>query len=216
MTCEKQIALGHSIEGRPLQAEVFGEGQVRALFLGAIHGDEPGAAELVHAYAERLLKRPPRVAVCLYANCNPDGLASNRKDNARLVDLNRNFAASNFSATHKPGYFPGNAPLSEPETQAIAQLVERFSPRVVVAVHQPFRCINWDGPAGDLAAIMAACTGYPLQPSIGYPTPGSLGSWLGVDRKVATITFELERPFPTRDLDACLDALDDAVAWAAP
>ena len=35
--------------------------------------------------------------------------------------------------------------------------------------------------------------GYPLSASMGYPTPGSLGSWAGVDRRIPTVTLELPR-----------------------
>ena len=34
---------------------------------------------------------------------------------------------------------------------------------------------------------------YPAQASIGYPTPGSFGSWAGVDRRIPTITLELPK-----------------------
>ena len=38
---------------------------------------------------------------------------------------------------------------------------------------------------------MAAKNGYPAKGSIGYPTPGSMGTWAGIDRKIAMITLEL-------------------------
>jgi protein MpaA len=40
---------------------------------------------------------------------------------------------------------------------------------------------------------MARHNGYPASPNIGYPTPGSLGSYAGVDRQIPTITLELPR-----------------------
>ena len=49
---------------------------------------------------------------------NPDGLAAATKNNARDVDLNRNFPSETWTRDHAPGYDPGAAPLSEPETQA--------------------------------------------------------------------------------------------------
>jgi protein MpaA len=141
------------------------------------------------------------------------GLEHNRKDNARGVDLNRNFAARNWRADHAPGYFPGDAPLSEPESIALAALMDEVAPRVIVAVHQPFRCVNWDGPAESLAQQMSAASGYPAVASVGYPTPGSFGSAYGVDRGLAVITLELPRTVAEADYEACLAALDCATIW---
>ena len=35
-------------------------------------------------------------------------------------------------------------------------------------------------------------TGYPVKPSIGYPTPGSFGTWAGLEKKIPGITLELD------------------------
>ena len=112
---------------------------------------------------------------------NPDGLARGAKNSARDVDLNRNFPARNFARPPtRPGYFPGPAPLSEPETRlARGPGCPGDQPRGVVAVHAPFACVNYDGPAAAWAEAVAAACGWPARADIGYPTPGSLGSWLG-------------------------------------
>ncbi len=57
-------------------------------------------------------------------------------------------------------------------------------------------CNNYDGPAGALAEIMARKNHYPVKASIGYPTPGSFGSWAGIDQNIPTITLELPREQP--------------------
>jgi hypothetical protein len=59
--------------------------------------------------------------------------------------------------------------------------------RGVIAVHAPFACVNYDGPpaAAAWAQAVAAVCGWPARGDIGYPTPGSLGSWLGVDPRSA-------------------------------
>ena len=61
----------------------------------------------------------------------------------------------------------------------------------MVAVHAPFACVNYDGPAAAWADAVAAACGWPARADIGYPTPGSLGSWLGVDRGLPVLTLEL-------------------------
>ncbi len=101
------------------------------------------------------------------------------------------FPRPELATRPSPGYHPGAAPLSEPETACFAALVDRIQPRAVVTVHAPFACINHDGPAAAWAAAVAAACGWPAQADIGYPTPGSLGSWLGVERGVPVLTIEL-------------------------
>jgi protein MpaA len=143
---------------------------------------------------------------------NPDGLRALRKNSARDVDLNRNFPARSFRTPHQPGYDPGPAPLSEPETQALAALVGGQGIRAAVAVHAPFACVNFDGPAAGWAEAVALACGWPVRGDIGYPTPGSFGSWLGIDRGLPVLTLEL----PPGPLDAfrgaAAAALDAALA----
>ncbi len=205
------MIVGVSVEGRAVEAvdvagTVGGSG-VAALVFGAIHGDEPGSAELCRRFLDALAAAPPPYRTIVIPVANPDGLRRNRKNNARDVDLNRNFAARNWQRAHAPGYDPGPTPQSEPETAALAALIERWQPRALVAVHQPFRCVNWDGRGQGLADEMARECGYPSVASVGYPTPGSFGSRYGVDEERCVVTFELPRPVPDGDWDGCVRAL---------
>jgi len=144
---------------------------------------------------------------------NPDGLAAGHKNSASDVDLNRNFPAANFERAHAPGYDPGPAPLSEPETAALACFIDDVAIDAVVAVHAPLSCVNYDGPAADWAAAVAQASGWPVRASIGYPTPGSFGSWLGIDRGLPILTLELP-PGPLERFRAQADAaLDRAVDY---
>lgn len=205
------MIVGVSVGGRAIEAcDVAGsdgDPAVGALIFGAIHGDEPGAAELCRRFVAALAEAPPPTRTLVVPVANPDGLAAGRKNNARDVDLNRNFAARNWRREHAPGYDPGPAPGSEPEAAALAALVDRWQPRALVAVHQPFRCVNWDGSGRALADAMAAACGYPSVASVGYPTPGSFGSRYGVDEGRCVVTFELPRPVPDADWAGCLLAL---------
>jgi len=122
---------------------------------------------------------------------NPDGFLARTKDNARGVDLNRNFAAASWRAEHQPGYDPGPTPESEPETRALAALIARSGATRLIALHSPFRTVNFDGPARALAERMAALNGYGASADIGYPTPGSFGSRYGRDLGLEVITLEI-------------------------
>ena len=206
--------IGLSVEGRPLDAWRFGaEGGPPLLVLGGVHGDEPSSVEATRELGRRLASGAvvAEVPVWLLPALNPDGLVRGHKNSARDVDLNRNFPAANFSPAHRPGYFPGAHPLSEPETAALAALIEQAGIRAVVAVHAPFACINYDGPAAAWAERVAAACGWPARADIGYPTPGSLGSWLGIDRGVPILTLELP-PGPLDGFrEACRVALNEAL-----
>lgn len=205
-----------SVEGRALGWRVFGaerEDAPAVLLLGALHGDEPMSRLLLERFAAELERHPewaPGRRIVIAAPVNPDGLARGTRANARGVDLNRNFPAKSW----RPGDARGAEPLCEPESRLIAHLLETFRPLAVVSIHAPFRCVNWDGPAEPLARAMAEQNGYELRPSIGYPTPGSLGAWLGGDRQVPIITLELPRG---RSDDGFLEenrgALRAALVW---
>jgi murein peptide amidase A len=209
--------IGRSSLGRPLRAQQLpgrGPGQDPPLLLvGGVHGDEPASVAALIDLLQSWAAAGPPAPVWLLPALNPDGLAAGKKNSARDVDLNRNFPARNFSVGHRPGYYPGAGPASEPETQALVRLVESCRPWGVVAVHAPFACINYDGPAASWAEAAAGASGWPARADIGYPTPGSLGSWLGVDRGLPVLTVELP-PGPLAAFrEPALRALTAAVAW---
>ena len=207
--------LGRSVEGRPIRGRRFGGGGAALLVFGGIHGDEPASVEALIELGARLAAAAPGAPVWLLPAVNPDGVARGQKNSARAVDLNRNFPARSFVTAHAPGYFPGPAPLSEPETRLLADLVAREPIGAVVAVHAPFACVNYDGPAGPWAEAVAAASGWPARGDIGYPTPGSLGSWLGIDRGLPVLTLELP-PGPLAAFRAAAAAALDQAVRAAP
>ena len=209
-------ALGTSTEGRPIRGRRFGGPGPTLLVFGGIHGDEPASVEALIELTGRVADvRPDRVPLWLLPAVNPDGVARGQKNSARDVDLNRNFPARSFVTAHAAGYFPGPAPLSEPEARVVADLVAREPIAAVVAVHAPLACVNYDGPAAAWAAAVAGACGWPARGDIGYPTPGSLGSWLGVDRGLPVLTLELPPGPLSRFRGAAAAALDESIR-AAP
>ena len=198
----RAVTLGHSVQGEPLVMYVLGSGANPIFIFGGIHGHEPTAAQLAEKML-RLLRENPHlragVPVAILPAANPNGLAKGNRHNANGVDCNRNFAASNWRRS-RPGhrYYGGPKPLSEPETRAIVEAVRSLRPGLIVSIHSfpgGGFCNNYDGPgpAQDVAELMANYNGYPPKASIGYPTPGSFGSWAGIDLGIPTITLELPR-----------------------
>ena len=198
-TPEQIVELSTSVEGRPIRLHVLGHAADPwpTLILGAIHGNEPTSAVVAESLLQLLRSNPELLStrkVAILPVANPDGLARGLRTNKNLVDLNRNFPASNWKKGRKGIYFGGDQPATEPETLAILQAFELVKPARVVSIHSMDRpCNNFDGPADALASAMSKGNGYPVKPSIGYPTPGSLGTWAGVDRRIPTITLELPR-----------------------
>ena len=43
--------------------------------------------------------------------------------------------------------------------------------------------------------------GYPVEESIGYPTPGSFGTWAGIEKNIPTITLELDEDIEVEALE---------------
>ncbi|HUH04362.1 MAG TPA: M14 family zinc carboxypeptidase [Kofleriaceae bacterium] len=198
----REELIGRSVVGREIIALQFdppsyARPRSPAILFGAIHGDEPLGVHCLVELAHELIERPPGRETWIIPSLNPDGLAAGTKNNARDVDLNRNFAAASWIATHKAGYHPGPAPESEPESQAITALIERTGATRLIALHSPYRVVNWDGAGQALAEAMAAANGYGASGDMGYPTPGSFGSKYGVDRGLEVVTLEI--PFLTED-----------------
>jgi hypothetical protein len=154
--------VGRSAEGRPIQALRVGSprARVRVLVVGSVHGNEPAGRAVV----ERLRRsRPPRgVALWLVTDLNPDGHAAATRHNARGVDLNRNFPYR-WQGGGAPfdTYFPGPAALSEPESRAAAELIERIRPRVTLWYHQALRMVVRSDGDPTLEALLSRRSGLP-------------------------------------------------------
>jgi len=187
-TPPRQYLIGRSVQGRPIFAEIVGQGTDTALVMGAIHGDEPAAGALVRELADRL-RADPRLLegrrVVLLPVANPDGLAARTRENARGIDLNRNFDTTNRVDNSTNGL----RPLTEPESQALQSVIKEYAPGRIISVHQPLNCIDYDGPGEAIAARMAQDCDLPVK-KIGA-RPGSLGSYTGETLKIPTITVEL-------------------------
>jgi len=205
------VEIGLSAKGTPIHAIEFGgstgasgpagmgpPSETRVYLIGLIHGDEDegyGAINDVLGTLGALAGRGLRVRVV--PTMNPDGQTVGRRTNANGVDLNRNWPASNFS----PARARGESPADQPEVAALLRDVRTFAPDLLIVFHSigsegPF--VNFDGPPSTRelarafadAATLAAGGNWNVKSSMGYETPGSLGTWAGMDRKIPTLTVE--------------------------
>jgi protein MpaA len=174
------------------------------LIFAAIHGEEPETTFALSRALRHLSEPSSHCAVVLAAN--PDGLIRGTRGNARGVDLNRSFPTRDWQpkpVAHRSTLedprdvllSPGPHPGSEPETQALIALIDDLKPATVIALHAPLACID-DANQSPLGRWLADRTGLPFVTDVGYPTPGSLGSW-GGEQGVGVITYE----FPLASTD---------------
>jgi protein MpaA len=166
---------------------VLGSGTDVVLILATIHGNEWAGTPLCQALVSKLrfdVRTMENKKVVVIPVANPDGYAAKRRTNFRGVDINRNFPTSNRVDTPRNG-----AALSEPESQAIMNVLGEFRPRRIVSIHQPLACIDFDGPGEGLAAAMSQHAGLPIK-KLGA-LPGSLGSFAAYNLNVPIITLEL-------------------------
>ena len=168
----------------------------KVLVIGCMHGDEPQGEYLINEY----LKDNSDTKISFIPCLNPDGVKAQTRVNSNGVDLNRNFPTKNWELTEKNNFYGGNEPASEIETQFLISVIEEFKPELILTLHAPYKVVNYDGNALDIANKISEIIKYPVEASIGYPTPGSFGTWAGIERNIPTITLELDEEIEVKEL----------------
>lgn len=202
--------IGKSREGLSIRAMSLGRPSARhsaprrVALIAGIHGDEREGGRHLDELLQRLTGYDGSIRI--YEDVNPDGTWRGARATSTGVDPNRNWPAQNF----EPSPRQGSAPLSEPGVTAAYRDLVKFKPELVIVLHStghgPF--VNFDGPAEDYAQAFSDAAGPPwtVQPSMGYPTPGSFGSWMGVDNGIPTLTIEFRRGCPEAESQEALMA----------
>lgn len=186
------------------EIKLIGEHSAKTLIIGVFHGDEPQGKYLIEEYLSKSMNASKGL---LFIPClNPDGMQLGTRTNVNGVDLNRNFPTKNWgedtsSAGDNPSdYYGGKSAGSEIETQFVMEVIEKYKPQKILTIHAPYKVVNYDGPARDWAEQISKIINYPVEESIGYPTPGSFGTYCGIERNIPTITLELDEKIPVEQL----------------
>jgi protein MpaA len=138
----RHVLLGRSTQGRPIRAVRLGDpaSPRKALVIGNIHGDEPAGVRIARALRRRSAS-VKGIDLWVIETVNPDGLRRGVRQNARGVDLNRNFPFRWQPTTRGTRYYGGRRPLSERESRVIYRWIPRIQPAVTIWYHQPWGAV---------------------------------------------------------------------------
>ena len=193
---------GRSSQGLPVFSHSFGRKGPKILLIGGVHGDEPEGVYLTLGLLDRFSVRfSYSLRVTLVPIFNPDGALIAKRTNGNQVDLNRNLPTKSWRAEwENPRYNPGPSPGSEPENTALLQWLKNHDPKLIISFHSWHPVINTNGDCRPEADILAKAVGYKISDDIGYPTPGSLGEYCGLERDIPTITYEVKRGASSKEV----------------
>jgi protein MpaA len=134
----------------------------------------------------------PGVDLWLIPTINPDGQAAATRQNARGVDLNRNFpwrwrplgprGTQQYAGTHA---------LSETESRIAHSFIAHRRPAVTIWFHQPLGVVDESGGSLAVERRFARLAGLPLRRLPRYP--GSASTWQN-HRLRGTTAFVVELP----------------------
>lgn len=172
--------------------------QKTILIIGVVHGDEPQGKFLIENYLslQGESRSNPKNNLLFVPCLNPDGLDLKTRENSNGVDLNRNFS------TDSP----------EVETIFVKEIIKEFKPDIILTLHAPYKVVNYDGPAEKIAQDISEIINYPTSNDIGYPTPGSLGTYAGIERNIPIITLELDEEIDINELVEPVNRIFDYLA----
>jgi hypothetical protein len=192
-TARERVLIGRSVEGRPIWAYRRGSPDAErvVVVLGQMHGDEPAGVVTARSIRDRL-PVSNRADVWVVPTMNPDGLAAGTRNNARGVDLNRNWPTN-----WEPGSTSGSGPVSEPETRAMLRFLKRVEPTFVASMHQPFKVVGRSDKNLRYVRRLSRQLDLPIQP-VGIdgctgpdcPPIPTMTSWFNTRRSGTCVTIE--------------------------
>jgi len=205
--CYSTSVIGYSEQGRAIVAYIFGSGSKKVLFQGAMHGNEGNTKALLDTWIGALEASsgqiPKGTQVVVIPLVNPDGYAIGTRNNARNVDLNRNFDTTDWQSdvetvNGKPlEGGGGSSPESESEAEALADYTRQLSPSLTLSYHSvaSYVIANTCGNSSSLAATYASLSGYSNKTGVSgafsYEITGTYDDWMCQRLGLRSILIEL-------------------------
>lgn len=179
----------------PVLAYEFNNNGPEVLILGGVHGDEVEGVVAAQELLKHFMKSfPYKLNLTLVPQFNYEGVVFKTRGNGNGVDLNRNLPTKDWSPeAATPRYHPGPYAGSEAENKGLIKYLENKKPSFVLSLHSWHPVLNVNGKCRNVAEVIAKYTDYRIDDSIGYPTPGCLGTFAGLERNLPTLTYEIER-----------------------
>ena len=229
---EGPMVIGHSVQGRPLEAWRFGRGPNQYLVIAGIHGGyELNTIELADQLISYFSKRPEAIpadaTLFILRSMNPDGEAlpdsKFGRSNANMVDLNRSFPVEWQQDWDRDGCWDllelngGKFGGSEPEAVAVMAFLLEHEITAVVSYHSAAPGFY---PAGDPPDPDSVALSKYLSQASEYPYPayytgcymtGSLVDW-ALTTGTAGVDVELSTHFDT-DFPQNLNLVLALVRW---
>ena len=203
-----EVLIGTSVLGRPIVGyQRRGSDAARHIaVIGVIHGDERAGRAVTDAL---LSTAPPaNLTLTVIPSMNPDGEALGQRSNAHGVDLNRNFPFGWLAAGASPhtgsGEYPGQAALSEPESQAMHRWLAANRPDFVLWYHQPWNSMVCDDGSGWECPAFASAVGLTVERA---PRPGSAADWASSAGMPSAVVELPARPMSGNDVAAHVAAI---------
>ncbi|MFI5270502.1 MAG: M14 family zinc carboxypeptidase [Candidatus Saccharimonadales bacterium] len=212
--CYTTFNIGTSVKGRGITAYQFGSGPSMVLYIAAMEGNEQNSANLLQQWIPIIDANPGKIpsyrTLVIIPQINPDGYAANTRLNANGIDLNRNFPSNNWQtqvteplANTVLTNDGGPNPLSEPESQALANFYQGHRPRLTLTMHSHGGIVeaNDAGDSDALGSEYASLADYRAIPTyaignfFNYTTTGAFEDW--ANDKLGLPVLEVELLSPT-------------------
>ncbi|MFZ5808506.1 MAG: M14 family metallopeptidase [Chloroflexota bacterium] len=226
------IQIGSSVGGKPILIYSYGKGEKTYLIVAGIHGgNEYNTVLLAEQLMAFLSSHPEAIpkdkTLFILPNLNPDGFERSwdiyGRANDHGVDLNHNFPFQWAQDWKRDGCWRylhlggGDAPASEPETQALMGFILTHPIQALISYHSAALGIFPGGqppypPSLSLARAIAKVSDYPYPPiDTGCQVSGNLTDW-AASLGIASVDIELSNHRDT-DFEQNLQILETFLRW---
>lgn len=192
----------YTSKGLPVLGYEFKNDGPEVLILGGVHGDEIEGVIAAQEILKHFMKSYDlKLNITLVPQFNLEGVVFKTRGNGNGVDLNRNLPTKDWSPeVTTPRYHPGPSAGSEAENKGLIDYIAAKKPVFILSLHSWKPMLNVNGDCHKVAEVIAKETGYRIDPEIGYPTPGCLGTYTGLERNHPTLTYEIERGLAAEEI----------------
>jgi len=189
------VKIGESVQKRPINAHILGNGEKTVMLVGGLHGDEPGGETLLTSIVSLYSEYPQLFIgykVVVIPALNPDGLENKTRHNANKVDLNQDLPDNCWGKTGwKSRALTRSFKDVQPETVALLNALKMYPPEWIISVQSPVGCIDFNGPGAiKMAYKMSKVCNLPVKKL--KTKAGSLGALAEKDLEIPCVTVELE------------------------